>query len=124
MGSFFKAWHLRLASKAVAELLHERPDCKQIKVHADEPSRSGYSIIEFLTKTPKGKLQTHKFVLHFDAHGRRMVLVKGHAYTPGKAIDERVVPGDMVFPLAQTADAMLAAYGASPDGHPVRRSTS
>ena len=114
---FIKAWHLRLAAKAIAARLREKPDCQNVKVYADTESRAGYAIVEFLGTTPKGNLRTHKFALHSDANGRRIALVKASAYSTGKTLYERRVPGDMVFPWVMAVDEILATHKAAAGEH-------
>lgn len=113
MTNFIKAWHLRLAAKAIAEHLRENPDCQNVKVYADTESRDGYAVVEFLKTTPKGNVRAYKFALHSDATGRRIALVKASAYSTGKTLYERRVPGDMVFPWVVAVREILATHKAA-----------
>jgi hypothetical protein len=122
MSNFIRAWHLRLAAKAVAERLREEPGHQQVKVYADTESRSGYALVEFLGPTPKGKLRTYKFALHYDENGRTIALVKASAYSTGKTLHKRNVPGDMVFPWVMAVDEILAAQKAAAYAHPAANS--
>jgi hypothetical protein len=100
--------HLRAAAKAVGELVGERPEFCNVKVHSQNESREGYALVEFDRLTRKGKLKTLKFALHSDDDGRRLLLVKASAWRTGPTLAERRIPGDMVHPWLTAASAMLA----------------
>ena len=108
MKTWWRGVHLRTASNQLAQLIRDRPDCRDVKVHAEAESRNGYALVVFVRPTRKGKYRVLKFALHWDGDGRRLALMKGGAYESGPILDEREVPGDMVHPWLTAATNMLA----------------